>query len=128
MLACFVLMGAAILLLALTPSYAAIGVAAPALVVAARLLQGLAVGGDVGPTTAYLLEAAPENRRGFYAALQYASQGMSDARWRYRGRNPVEYSRCAGAHRLWLAHCISARRGDPAHRIPDPPCAARDVS
>jgi len=77
MLACFVLMGAAILLLALTPSYAAIGIAAPALVVAARLLQGLAVGGDVGPTTAYLLEAAPENRRGFYAALQYASQGMS---------------------------------------------------
>jgi len=77
MLACFALMGAAILLLALTPSYAAIGFAAPALVVAARLLQGLAVGGDVGPTTAYLFEAAPEHRRGFYAALQYASQGMS---------------------------------------------------
>jgi len=77
MLACFVLMGAAILLLALTPSYSAIGIAAPALVVIARLLQGLAVGGDVGPTTAYLFEAAPEHRRGFYAALQYASQGMS---------------------------------------------------
>ena len=77
MLACFVLMGAAILLLALTPSYAAIGIAAPALVVIARLLQGLAVGGDVGPTTAFLLEAAPEDRRGFYSALQYASQGMS---------------------------------------------------
>jgi MFS family permease len=77
MLACFVLMGAAILLLALTPSYAAIGIAAPALVVVARLLQGLAVGGDVGPTTAYLFEAAPESRRGFYASLQYTSQGMS---------------------------------------------------
>jgi MFS family permease len=77
MLACFVLMGAAILLLALTPSYATIGIAAPTLVVVARLLQGLAVGGDVGPTTAYLFEAAPEHRRGFYAALQYSSQGMS---------------------------------------------------
>ncbi len=77
MLLCFVLMGAAILLLALTPSYAAIGVAAPAIVVIARLLQGLAVGGDVGPTTAFLFEAAPENRRGFYTALQYSSQGAS---------------------------------------------------
>jgi MFS family permease len=77
MLACFVLMGVAILLLALTPSYAAIGIAAPALAVVARLLQGLAVGGDVGPTTAYLFEVAPENRRGFYTSLQYASQGMS---------------------------------------------------
>jgi len=77
MLLCFTLMGAAILLLALTPSYASIGIAAPALVVVARLLQGLAVGGDVGPTTAYLFEAAPEHRRGFYAALQYSSQGMS---------------------------------------------------
>ena len=77
MLVCFALMGVAILLLALTPSYAAIGFAAPTLVVIARLLQGLAVGGDVGPTTAYLFEAAPEHRRGFYAALQYSSQGMS---------------------------------------------------
>lgn len=77
MLLCFALMGAAILLLALTPSYAAIGIAAPALVVVARLLQGLAVGGDVGPTTAFLFEAAPENRRGFYTALQYSSQGAS---------------------------------------------------
>jgi MFS transporter, MHS family, citrate/tricarballylate:H+ symporter len=77
MLACFALMGVAILLLALTPSYAAIGIAAPIVVVIARLLQGLAVGGDVGPTTAFLLEAAPENRRGFYTALQYSSQGVS---------------------------------------------------
>jgi MFS family permease len=77
MLACFVLMGAAILLLALTPSYARIGFAAPVIVVIARLLQGLAVGGDVGPTSAFLIEAAPEHRRGFYCALQYSSQGVS---------------------------------------------------
>ncbi|HUJ48021.1 MAG TPA: MFS transporter, partial [Rhizomicrobium sp.] len=77
MLACFALMGIAILLLACAPSFATIGFAAPVLVVIARLLQGLAVGGDVGPTSAFLLEAAPENRRGFYTALQYSTQGIS---------------------------------------------------
>jgi MFS family permease len=77
MLLSFVLMGVAILVLAATPSYARIGIAAPIIVVLVRLLQGIAVGGDVGPTTAFLLEAAPAERRGFYAALQYTSQGMS---------------------------------------------------
>ena len=68
------LMGLAITGLALTPSYAAIGVAAPVLVILFRLMQGLALGGEVGPTTAYLIEAAPVHRRGFYASLQYATQ------------------------------------------------------
>lgn len=77
MLLSFTLMGLAIVLLAATPSFASIGYAAPALVVVARLMQGLAVGGGVGPTTAFLLEVAPEERRGFYAALQYTTQGVS---------------------------------------------------
>lgn len=77
MLLSFGLMGVAILMLAATPSYATIGLAAPVIVVIARLLQGIAVGGDVGPTTAFLLEAAPEERRGFYTSLQYASQGVA---------------------------------------------------
>lgn len=77
MLLSFVLMGVAILLLAVTPSFSAIGLAAPVIVVIARLLQGLAVGGDVGPTTAFLLEAAPPDRRGFYSALQFSTQGIS---------------------------------------------------
>jgi MFS family permease len=77
MLLSFGLMGIAILMLAFTPSFAAIGLAAPVIVVLARLLQGVAVGGDVGPTTAFLLEAAPEAQRGFYTSLQYSSQGVS---------------------------------------------------
>ncbi|HSZ74360.1 MAG TPA: MFS transporter, partial [Rhizomicrobium sp.] len=36
--------------------------------------QGFALGGEVGPTTAYLVEAAPVHRRGFYSSMQYASQ------------------------------------------------------
>ena len=73
----FVLMGIGILVLSLTPSYAAIGVAAPILVVLARLVQGFALGGQVGPSTAYLLEAAAPESRGFYTTLQYASQGLA---------------------------------------------------
>lgn len=77
MLLSFSLMGAAILVLALTPSYAAIGMAAPALVVACRLVQGLALGGEVGPNTAYLIEAAPPGRQGLYVSMQYVSQNLA---------------------------------------------------
>jgi MFS family permease len=73
----FLLMGAGILALALTPSYAAIGIAAPIIVIAARVVQGFALGGQVGPATAYLLEASEPATRGFYTTLQYASQGLS---------------------------------------------------
>ena len=79
MLLSFYLMGIAILGLALVPSYATIGMAAPLLAVLCRLLQGFALGGDVGPTTAFLIESAPVERRGFYTSLQYASQGIAIA-------------------------------------------------
>jgi MFS family permease len=71
------LMALGMLILALTPSFAAIGYAAPILVVAARLLQGFALGGEVGPATAYLIEIAPDDRRGRLASWQIASQGAS---------------------------------------------------
>ena len=77
MLISFVLIGVGMLGLALTPTYAQIGMAAPALAVFFRLVQGFALGGNVGPTTAYMLEAAPPERRGFYAAFQYTSQGVA---------------------------------------------------
>ena len=74
MMLSFLLMGFAILGLALTPSFASIGIAAPILLLAFRLLQGLALGGQVGPSTAYLVEAAPPLQRGLYVALQFATQ------------------------------------------------------
>jgi MHS family citrate/tricarballylate:H+ symporter-like MFS transporter len=73
MILSFSIMGIAMTGLALTPSYAAIGMAAPILAVAFRLLQGFALGGEVGPNIAYLMEAAPRNRRGFYISLNFAS-------------------------------------------------------
>lgn len=65
--------------LALTPGYASIGVAAPVIVVTCRLLQGFALGGEVGPATALLIEAAPSHRRALYTSWQLASQGIAVA-------------------------------------------------
>jgi len=77
MLFSFGLMGASITGLALTPSYASIGVAAPVLIVLFRLLQGFALGGEVGPSSAFLMEAAPPARRGFYVSLQFSTQWLA---------------------------------------------------
>jgi MFS transporter, MHS family, citrate/tricarballylate:H+ symporter len=77
MILSFSMMGIAIVGLALTPSRAMIGVAAPILVVCFRMLQGFALGGNVGPTTAFLLEAAQPERRGFYTAFQAWTQDFS---------------------------------------------------
>ncbi|GJD53581.1 Glycine betaine/proline/ectoine/pipecolic acid transporter OusA [Methylobacterium crusticola] len=65
------------LLVALTPGYEAIGVAAPVLIVLGRLVQGFALGGEVGPSTASLIESAPVGKRGLYASWQLASQGIA---------------------------------------------------
>jgi len=77
MMLSFTLMGVAIVSLALIPSYAKIGIAAPILAVLARMVQGFSLGGEVGPTTAYLLEAAPLKGRGLAVSWQGASQGIA---------------------------------------------------
>jgi MFS family permease len=71
------MMAIGMLMLAATPGYAVIGVWAQVLVIAGRLIQGFALGGEVGPSTAYLLEAAPSHQRGFIASWQIASQGIA---------------------------------------------------
>jgi MHS family citrate/tricarballylate:H+ symporter-like MFS transporter len=73
----FTLMGIAILGMALTPSYAKIGVAAPILLLCFRLLQGFAVGGEVGPITAYAAEAAPQGHRARYVSMLQTGQGIA---------------------------------------------------
>ncbi|MGU9938184.1 MFS transporter [Empedobacter brevis] len=61
------------LLIALTPSYETIGVLAPALLLIARLLQGLSVGGEYGVSATYLSEMATADKRGFYSSFQYVT-------------------------------------------------------
>jgi MHS family citrate/tricarballylate:H+ symporter-like MFS transporter len=77
MLLSFTLMSGAILVLALTPSYDAIGIAAPVIVIMARLVQGFALGGEVGPTTAYLLEIAAPLKRTQVVSWQPTSQAIA---------------------------------------------------
>ena len=77
MILSFAMMGVAILVLALTPSYDAIGVAAPVIIILARLTQGFSLGGEVGPTTAYLMEAASARHRGLAVSFQPASQQVA---------------------------------------------------
>lgn len=73
----FGIMGLGMAGLCLTPSHARIGTAAPILVLVFRLIQGFALGGEVGPSTAYMVEAAPPLRRGFYGAMQALTQDAS---------------------------------------------------
>ncbi|WP_033287546.1 MFS transporter [Amycolatopsis jejuensis] len=61
------------LLIAVTPGYATIGVAAPILLVFSRLLQGLSVGGEYSTSATYLSEVATPGKRGFYSSFQYVT-------------------------------------------------------
>ncbi|TWT22665.1 MFS transporter [Luteimonas marina] len=64
------------LMIACTPGYASIGVAAPVLLVLARLLQGLSVGGEYGTSATYLSEVATREHRGFWSSFQYVTLVM----------------------------------------------------
>ena len=94
MLASFFLMGAALVCFVLVPGYRQIGLAAPVLAVICRLVQGFALGGEVGPNSAFLVEAAPVGQRGFFGAWQSASQSLAGI--------------SAGAIGLASAHLLSA--------------------
>lgn len=61
------------LMIAVTPSYATIGIAAPVMLGFARLLQGLSLGGEYGTSATYLTEVSDEKNRGFYSSFQYVT-------------------------------------------------------
>lgn len=71
------LMTIATAMIAFAPTYAAIGIAAPAIMVLARLLQGAATGGEFASATSFLIESAPPERRGFFGSLQMVGQSIS---------------------------------------------------
>ncbi|AUW59022.1 alpha-ketoglutarate permease [Sphingobium sp. SCG-1] len=61
------------LLIAVTPGYASIGYWSPALLILARLMQGLSVGGEYGASATYLSEMASQKHRGFFSSFQYVT-------------------------------------------------------
>ncbi len=61
------------LIIACAPTYASVGMLAPALLLFARLLQGLSVGGEYGKAPTYLTEMAGKNHRGFFSSFQYVT-------------------------------------------------------
>lgn len=71
------LMALGTLTIAAMPTYASIGIFAPLLILAGRLVQGLSAGVEVGGVSVYLSEIAPPNKKGFYVAWQSASQQMA---------------------------------------------------
>ncbi len=77
MMLCFLLIGFAILGMALIPTYARIGIAAPLLALVARMVQGFSLGGEIGSNTAYLLESSPVGRRGLVLSFQSAFQNLA---------------------------------------------------
>ena len=68
-----ILMGVASLIIAVLPSYAAVGVWAPLGLLGARLLQGISLGGEYASSATYLSEVAGSRRRGFYSSFQYVT-------------------------------------------------------
>ncbi|PMD98403.1 alpha-ketoglutarate transporter [Siphonobacter sp. BAB-5405] len=70
------LMSAGSLLIALVPGYDRIGLLAPLLLVVARMIQGISIGGEYGTAATYLSEMAPRHLRGFYSSFQYVTTTM----------------------------------------------------
>jgi MFS family permease len=99
------LMALGTLSIAILPGYAAIGLAAPLLVLAGRLVQGLSAGVELGSVAVYLSEIAPAHRRGFFVSWQSASQQVA-----------VVFAALLGA--LLAAHFTKAQMISYGWRIP----------
>lgn len=74
MILSFTMIGCSIVAMALIPTYAAIGLAAPILAITARMVQGFSLGGEVGSNTAFLMEGVAPEKRGFTVSWQGSSQ------------------------------------------------------
>jgi MHS family proline/betaine transporter-like MFS transporter len=71
------LISGATFLIGVLPTYGSIGILAPLLLAATRAIQGFSVGGEFGGATSFMIEYAPEGRRGLYGSWQFATQGIA---------------------------------------------------
>ncbi len=99
------LMGGGSLLVALTPTYASVGVLAPVVLVIARLVQGLSVGGEFAASTTFLIESAGPGHRGLFSSFQYVSTTIGQL--------------LASGSAALLAHLLTDKQmGDWGWRVP----------
>ena len=99
-------------LIAFVPSYATIGIAAPLLVVAGRLLQGFSAGVELGGVSVYLAEMAPPGRKGFYVELAIGQPAGRDHRRRTDRLLGQQADAPRGSGKLGLAHSLRDRLPD----------------
>ncbi len=112
-----VIMGVSTFLVGVLPSYASIGIAAPIILIALRLLQGLALGGEYGGAATYVAEHAPHGKRGLYTSFIQTTATLGPVpvaagdpgRARYRSA-PRRSRPGAGASRSCCRSCCSACR------------------
>ena len=121
------LMGIATFVVGLLPGYASIGIAAPVLFIACRLLQGLALGGEYGGAATYVAEHAPQHRRGFYTSWiqTTATVGLFLSLLVILGLRALDVARAV--RRVGLAHPVPAV-DHPARCVDLDPPAARGVA
>ena len=103
-------MGLSTFIVGLLPSYATIGIAAPVILIALRLLQGLALGGEYGGAATYVAEHAPHGKRGAYTSWiqTTATLGLFLSLMVILG--VAHAARRGGVRRLGLAHSVPASR------------------
>ena len=115
-----VIMGVSTFLVGVLPTYATIGIAAPIILIALRLLQGLALGGEYGGAATYVAEHAPHGKRGLYTSLiqTTATLGLFLSLLVILGCRPSSAPRRstpgAGASRSCCRSCCSACRSGSA--------------
>ncbi len=121
---CIVMMAGSSFAMALLPTYEQIGLWAPVLMTAARMVQGLSVGGEYGAATTYLTESAPPARRGLYGSFLFVSvaaglllaSGLAwvmthwmsrDALESYGWRIPFLIGGCGSVFGFWIRHGVA---------------------
>ena len=117
------------LIIAVTPTYATIGIAAPLVLLFARLVQGLSLGGEYGSSATYLSEVAHPEHRGFYSSFQYVTLiggqllAMLVLLLSAKSAADAGAARCMG-----LAHSLLHRRRARCRRLFHAPRYARERS
>ena len=114
------------MMMVVTPGYATIGIAAPVIIMIARLLQGFSVGGEFGSAVAFLVEHAGD-RKGYSASWQWSSTGIISVIVALFGLALDDAADASAAGRLGMAHSLCVRLAGGTGRSLHPLAHGRDA-